>query len=375
MEFAERVADLVGAKHTFAFNSGRAALVLILQSLVEIAGSYKNEVIIPAYTCFSVASAIVKCGLNIRQCDMDPSTLDYDYDQLESLDYSRVLAVVGCSLFGISNDWERLHALKRKQDIYLIDDAAQSFAIPYRSRFLGTLGDAGFYSFGRGKNFTTYEGGIVVTSDTGIASVMMKQYNNLPRPGVISNIATLAKLTVYSVTLNPRLYWLPDSLPFLGLGKTVFDPDFTIQRLGRLHGSLGEVLFSRIGLLNSIRQGISGSLIEGLRGQTFLEIPGVNLKEPIPYLRLPVLLSDKRMRDKAIELLRKASVVATPMYPSLIGAIPGIGEHLVDTGSYCPKAEAIPQRLLTLPTHSYVTGEDVNRIVETFGRLGQYCRN
>ena len=63
-----------GARSTFLVSSGRAALTILLEALRR--RSERREVVIPAYTCFSVASAIARAGLTIRLCDVDPVTLD-----------------------------------------------------------------------------------------------------------------------------------------------------------------------------------------------------------------------------------------------------------------------------------------------------------
>jgi len=68
-----------GVNHVFLVSSGKAGLALILQALKSLHPE-RNEVLIPAYTCFSVPSAIIKAGLKVSLCDIDPSTLDFDYE-------------------------------------------------------------------------------------------------------------------------------------------------------------------------------------------------------------------------------------------------------------------------------------------------------
>jgi perosamine synthetase len=58
------------AREVFLLSSGKAALTLILKALA--AGSERRRVIIPAYTCFSVPSAVVKAGLEVVLCDVEP---------------------------------------------------------------------------------------------------------------------------------------------------------------------------------------------------------------------------------------------------------------------------------------------------------------
>ena len=71
-------------KHCFLVSSGKAALTLILQALKELHPE-RNEVLIPAFTCYSVPSSIVRAGLKVKLCDISPDTLDFDYNQLEKI--------------------------------------------------------------------------------------------------------------------------------------------------------------------------------------------------------------------------------------------------------------------------------------------------
>src|SRR3712207_1989135 len=68
LEFS--VKQYFGVKHVFLVSSGKAALTIALQALHTL--SSRLEVILPAYTCFSVPSAVMKAGLQVSVCDVDP---------------------------------------------------------------------------------------------------------------------------------------------------------------------------------------------------------------------------------------------------------------------------------------------------------------
>jgi len=143
----------VGGRHVYFISSGRAALTLLLRALQKL--SNRREVVIPAYTCFSVPSAVVRAGLCIRLCDIDPKTLDLDHNALPRLDLGKVLCIVSSGLFGLPSDLVTLEEIARDYGTFLIDDAAQCLGAMLGERLCGTFGDAGFYSLGRGKNITT----------------------------------------------------------------------------------------------------------------------------------------------------------------------------------------------------------------------------
>ncbi|HEX7766321.1 MAG TPA: DegT/DnrJ/EryC1/StrS family aminotransferase, partial [Nitrospira sp.] len=141
----------------FLVTSGKAALTVILRSLAV--ASRRKQVIIPAYTCFSVPSAIVKAGLEVVLCDVDQDTLDFNFAELEGLLNENVLCVVSTHLFGRPADTERVKQLCGGKGILVVEDAAQAMGGQTGDRLLGTIGDVGFYSLGRGKNMTCGTGG------------------------------------------------------------------------------------------------------------------------------------------------------------------------------------------------------------------------
>ena len=138
-----------GVRHVFLVSSGSAALALALIALRS--RSTRTEVIIPAYTCFSLPAAILKAGLQPVPCDIDPVTFDFDHTLLRQTMTGRTLCVVGHHLFGIPSDMARLRAICDSNGTFLIEDAAQAMGVELDGRKLGTMGDVGVFSLGRGR--------------------------------------------------------------------------------------------------------------------------------------------------------------------------------------------------------------------------------
>ena len=360
--FSDKMKVFSGVKYCGFFNSGRTALVYILKALSGIAGPKKIEVVIPAYTCFSVAAAIARNNLLIRLVDIDPITMDYDYEQLQSLDFSKVLAVVGCNVFGILNDWGNLQSIAKDNGVFLIDDAAQSMGSAYNGKASGSLGDAGFYSLGRGKNMSTYSGGVLLTDNDEIASYVNNNIKHLAKSSLIKEAEILVKIILYGLFLRPRLYWFPSMIPFLGLGETVFDKDFSFGQLTKLQICAGDVFLDNLKTINAARVDNAGRLAAGLLKSGQYIIPGYDKDNCPVYLRLPLLCPDKKSRRQAITDLKKQGIVASPMYPSTIRQIQGIDNYLSAKGDVYPGAQTIVDRLLSLPTHPYLRKTDIIKI-------------
>jgi perosamine synthetase len=364
--FEQMFAQRLGVKHVWAVSSARAGLTLMLQSMAESASSKRDEVIIPAYTCYSVAAAVARAGLKIRPIDIEPATLDYDYRQLGEIDLRRVLAIIPCSLFGLVADWSRLKKCQTDRFPYLIDDAAQALGSNYEDTPCGSLGDGGLISLDRGKNLTTFSGGVILTNNDELAVRLTQRLKGTEEPSTIVNLVCAVKTMVYAVLLRPGLFRLPASLPFLNLGETVYDELFPIERLGRFQATLGCRMLPDLDILNGIRSDNGDQIRESLGADHRYTIPKRSEGKAI-FLRLPVYAPSKIVRDRAIAELRRTGIVASVMYPEPISSIPAVQKHLADQGmgesADCRGARYVADHLFTLPTHPYLTTTDISRMV------------
>src|SRR5436309_1199496 len=120
----EQIRRRFGVRHVFLVSSGTAALTLSLKALRSLSG--RTEVVIPAYTCYSVAAAVEKAGLRPVLCDIDPSTFDFDHALLERTLGANTLCVIAHHLFGVPSDIERIRAVCSARGIFVVEDAAQA---------------------------------------------------------------------------------------------------------------------------------------------------------------------------------------------------------------------------------------------------------
>ena len=219
--FEGEIREYFGVRHCFTLSSGRAALTTIIRALHALRPG-RTVVVIPAYTCYSVAASVVRAGLSIRLCDIDAQTLDFDYTQLEDIiarESAEILAIIPAHLFGLPSDIDRLKNITSGHNIFIVEDAAQALGGVYRENKLGTKGDVGFFSLGRGKSITTVEGGIIVTNGDDIARGIEKQVR---RTKQCSMTPLIIKALLLVLFIHPGLYWFPKSLSFLKIGKTIY---------------------------------------------------------------------------------------------------------------------------------------------------------
>ena len=219
------LAEHLQLHHAVALSSGKAALTIILNALKALTG--RRKVILPAYTCYSVPSSIAKAGLEIVPCDIARNSFDYDYDRLAPMLDDDTLCVLSIHLFGIPADTARLMQLCRGRDIFVVEDAAQAMGGTHEGQPLGTLGDVGFYSLGRGKAVTCGSGGVVLTGSARIADALAAVVKEVPAPGLRDDVATAAALLVSSIFIAPRsCTGFRPACPFSGSARPFFTATF-----------------------------------------------------------------------------------------------------------------------------------------------------
>ena len=157
------VAEKLGAAHAIGVASGTDALLLALRGAGVGRG---DEVLLPAFTFFATAGAVVNAGARPVFVDIDPVDYGLDPAGLEAAVTPRTRAVIPVHLFGQCADMEAISAWAGQAGVAVIEDAAQAIGASFRGAQAGTLGLAGCFSFFPSKNLGGFgDGGLVMTSD------------------------------------------------------------------------------------------------------------------------------------------------------------------------------------------------------------------
>jgi dTDP-4-amino-4,6-dideoxygalactose transaminase len=358
-----KLADTLGVRWGCPISSGRAALALLFDVLHRREPE-REEVVVPAFTCFSVPSAIARAGLRVRLVDLGPRTFDMDASQLAAVVGPRTLAIVATHLLGFPGELRPLRAAARAHGATLIDDAAQALGARYEGRPVGAGSTLGILSFGRGKPLGALGGGAIVCDDQQLVADIDRAMAALPRTSLQTAAANALVASIYTPLLRPEIYWVPAHLPFLKLGVCEYDPDFPMQRLDGFR--IGLVLrgLSRLEEVNEARRRAAERLTGALSG-----ISGLTLLPPPPnsetiYLRFPILMPSAELRDQALKALRLAGIGASRLYPEPLTAIPALILLSPDAKQRFPRATRLAEELLCLPTYPHVGDEAVARAAE-----------
>ena len=350
--------DYFGVKHLFLVSSGKAALTTILRALA--ADSPRRKVIIPAFTCFSVPSAVLQAGCRVELCDVVPDTLDFDFSRLEAIVDKDTLCIVSPHLLGQVADIRRAQAIAQPHHVPVVEDAAQAMGIKFGGRWLGAQGEIGFFSLGRGKNVTAGSGGVILTNSDDLARKVTSVYQQLSESSLADQITNAAMAVAMKLLIVPRLYWFPAGLPFLGLGETRFYRDFPIHRLDGMRAGLLCAWRKRLERSNNIRM---------QQTQRYHQQFPADLKQLEPrlvagttYLRIPVVMPTALQKRDVCASSLVQGLGISPLYPTPISEIPELRGAFDD--QQFRGASVLAERLVTLPVHNYVEEGDIGRICE-----------
>jgi dTDP-4-amino-4,6-dideoxygalactose transaminase len=338
--------EYFGVDYVFLTSSGACALTLILRALRSLTG--RREVVIPAYTCFSVPAAVVRAGLHVRVCDIDPTTLDFDYRRLDGAITRDTLCVVPTHLFGLPSDVDRVARIARTVGTFVVEDAAQAMGGRNGSRLLGTIGDVGFFSLARGKTITCGSGGVVVTSSRRIGQAIARQYDAVREATVGEAFRDFARLLLMRAFLHPCLFWLPKAVPRLQLGRTRYDVGFPMTRLSGVNAGALHGWQARLARTLRLRAESAAYFCAALGLQA--------ARAHAAPARLPVVMDSREARDRLYALSERRGLGLGVMYPTAIHAIDELKTSV--GGQRAPAAELVAERLLTIPTHHLVSATD-----------------
>ena len=163
-ELEEEINRKFGSKHTQLVSSGTAALTTALAALGV---GYGDEVIMPCFTFVASFEAVLSVGATPVLVDVD-DTLTLAPAAVRKAITPNTKCVMPVHMCGSMADLDALKAICSERNLLLLEDACQSIGASYKGKFLGSIGDAGAFSFDFVKTMTCGEGGAVITSSEDI---------------------------------------------------------------------------------------------------------------------------------------------------------------------------------------------------------------
>jgi perosamine synthetase len=159
-QFEQLFSKYTEARFSAATSSCTTALHIAVAALGLKPG---DEVIVPAFTWVATANVVEYMGAKPVFCDVDLRTFNIDPTAVEPLINERTVGIIPVHLFGLCADMDQILALARKNELWIVEDAACALGAWFHGKHAGTFGDAGAFSFHPRKSITTGEGGMITT--------------------------------------------------------------------------------------------------------------------------------------------------------------------------------------------------------------------
>jgi perosamine synthetase len=318
-EFERMIADFVGCKYASVVNNGTISLVIALMALGIKKG---DEVIVPDYTMIASSNAIVLVGAKSVFVDITTTDLCINLGLVEKAITPRTKALMFVSINGRCPDMYKVVALARKYNLFLVEDAAQSLGSRFQGKHLGTFGIVGSFSFSFPKIITTGQGGALVTDDEEIYRkiAMIKDFGR-PKAGV-------------------------DYHEIMGLNSKFTD----------LQAVIGIEQMKKLDWRVKRKKEIYKLYYDLLQGIKEVELIATNLAECSPWF-IDILVKGEGMRDNLAKFLEGRGIGTRPFYPAIHTQPPY--SHV--KGNF-KVSESVSQRGLWLPSSSFLTNDDVERV-------------
>jgi dTDP-4-amino-4,6-dideoxygalactose transaminase len=162
-DFEKDFAAYTGTEFAIGVNNGTSALHLAMLVLGIGPG---DEVIIPANTFIATAWGVSYAGATPVFVDCDKDNWEIDPDKIEKVITKKTKAIIGVHLYGMPFDIEKVSAIAKKHNLFLVEDAAQAQGARYRRKTVGGFGEMACFSFYPGKNLGACgEAGGITTND------------------------------------------------------------------------------------------------------------------------------------------------------------------------------------------------------------------
>ncbi|WP_428533187.1 DegT/DnrJ/EryC1/StrS family aminotransferase [Rhodopila sp.] len=327
-ELEAALAKFCGARYCVAVSSGTDALQIAM--MAEGIGR-GDAVFLPAFTYTATAEVPLLLGATPVFVDVDPRSFQIDpahlaqrIEQVRGAGTLRPQAIIGVDLFGQAADWPALLEIARRDELFLLDDLAQSFGASLGGRMLGSQADATATSFFPSKPLGAYgDGGALFTEDESRAELYR-------------------------------------SLRTHGEGKTRYEVLRTGVN-GRLDSIQAAVLLAKLAVFPEeleARERIAGAYDRRL-GNAVLTPQRVP-DSTSAWAIYSILLPDEGARDRTQAALRADGVPSAIYYPRPLHRQPAYSA--AHDGTALPVSEDLAGRILALPIHPDLTDDDVERV-------------
>ena len=334
--FEERLANRLGVKDFILLDSGSNSLYMALKLLNLKPGM---EVILPALTWISCATAVVLAGCKPVFCDVEIDTQNVSLDTIEPMVTKNTCAIMVVHYAGKPVDMEKVQSL----GFPVIEDAAHAIDSKIKGKYCGTIGDVGAYSFDGVKNLAIGEaGGITSANDDYLKLASKLRYCGIEKSG-------------FEASANKDRWWEYNVVDFFV--KMIPDD---------VSASIGLAQLGKLDALQAYRKKIWDIYKKEFSGIGWFDIPvDAGKDEQHSYFTYFIRLNNDK-RDTLAKFLYEKGIYTTLRYQPL-HLIPIYGS----THVRLQNSEILNESGLNIPLHPNLSEKDVDYIISSIKEFGK----
>ena len=365
-ELTDSLARSLSKEHRLRYyGSGTAALSAAVSGAIEcFEPRGRAEVIIPAYACPDVVSAVLFAGALPVVADFSPARPWLELRSVANAMTRDTVAILYVRFLGLPANDIALRALVGNDGPLLIEDAAHAFPLegPLRSS-----ADFIALSFGRGKPVSLRAGGLLLMAPSPRLAGAVVPMPERPLQSYPARLAHWLDCALYNCAIQPNIYWLLTRVagaevdavrfrPLSGMGVWPCGAGGRLARAVARHRDKGLIrqrdISRRLAECEGRWLDVHRSIAENRQQE-----PCSSVAHEEPLWRYPLLMPREADRDRHFTRLWRAGYGASRMYRQLLTEMPDIVQRMRISDT--PHARDFSRRLLTLPLHSDVRAQDL----------------
>ena len=362
----QKIADFCGTDKAVCLNSQTACAEMALRVLGIGPG---DEVIVPAYTYTATASVVCHVGAKLVMVDIQPDSLEMDYDQLEAAITENTKVIIPVDLAGIPCDYDRIFSIvEKKRELFtpsndiqramgrisINTDAAHAFGASWHGKRVGSIADFTAFSFHAVKNLTTAEGGALTWRDIpGIDNeAIYKQIQLLSLHGQSKDALAKTQLGAWEYDIVGPWYKcnMTDVAAAMGLAQ--------MQRYDALLSRRKDIIQRYDAAFKPLGVQVLKHYTEDYQSSGHLYIT-----------RIPGITSDQR--NEIIIRMAEQGIACNVHYKPLpmMTAYKNLGFDVADY----PNAYRYFENEITLPLHTKLTNKEVQYVMDAYSGILKEC--
>jgi CDP-6-deoxy-D-xylo-4-hexulose-3-dehydrase len=355
--FEKDFSEYIGTKYGTAVNSGSSANLIAISSLIE-SGMVKRgaEVIVPAATFTTVVSPLIQNGLVPKFVDIEMDTYNIDPDEIENaIDEKTGLILVVHSL-GCPAKIERIMEIAKKHNLPVMEDCCEAHGAEINGEKVGSFGDISTYSFFVAHNMTTGEGGIVLT-------------NNEALDSILRSIREFGRLKNYQE--NKRFYYTDQKLKNYD-ERYIFTTIGYNMRMTDIAASLGIEQLKKLDGFNNRRVEIAKKYSENLsKFSDYLILPKVPSDSFHSFYGYVIMVKEngKFNRLDIVTFLEKNSIETRGFMGGNLALQPAYRNENIKISGDLKNTNYILNNAFFIGCHPFISEKGIEHVIKTFENL------